>query len=77
MPSTEYLKEKIEEVRCRIDSWRKTRIRREQVPEAFVGSGPWGPFICAPQTLTISCQKIAGFLESRILESFGRTGISL
>ncbi len=35
MPDTESLKEKIEELRCQIDSWRKTRISRQNVPESF------------------------------------------
>lgn len=35
MPDTESLKEKIEELRCQIDSWRKTRISRQNVPEPF------------------------------------------
>jgi len=35
MPDTESLREKLEEVRCQIDSWRKTRISRQNVPEPF------------------------------------------
>ena len=35
MPDTENLKEKVEELRCQIDSWRKTRISRQNVPEPF------------------------------------------
>ena len=35
MPDAESLKEKIEELRCQIDSWRKTRISRQNVPEPF------------------------------------------
>ena len=35
MPDTESLREKIEELRCQIDSWRKTRISRQNVPEPF------------------------------------------
>src|SRR5467141_216141 len=35
MPDTESLKEKVEELRCQIDSWRKTRISRQNVPEPF------------------------------------------
>jgi len=35
MPDTESLKEKVEELRCQIDSWRKTRISRQNVPESF------------------------------------------
>jgi hypothetical protein len=35
MPDTERLREKLEEVRCQIDSWRKTRISRQNVPEPF------------------------------------------
>jgi hypothetical protein len=32
-PATESLKEKLHEVRCQIDSWRKTRISLQHVPE--------------------------------------------
>ena len=35
MPDTERLRENLEELRCRIDSWRKTRISRQNVPEPF------------------------------------------
>ena len=35
MPTTEGLKEKLEEVRCQIDSWRKTRISLQHVPQAI------------------------------------------
>ena len=35
MPDTESLKEKIEELRCQLDAWRKTRISRQNVPEHF------------------------------------------
>jgi len=35
MPDTESLKEKVEELRCQIDSWHKTRISRQNVPEPF------------------------------------------
>jgi hypothetical protein len=35
MSDTESLREKLEEVRCQIDSWRKTRISRQNVPEPF------------------------------------------
>ena len=33
MPTTEGLKEKLEAVRCQIDSWRKTRISLQHVPQ--------------------------------------------
>ncbi len=35
MSDTESLREKLEAVRCQLDSWRKTRISRQNVPEPF------------------------------------------
>jgi hypothetical protein len=35
MQNPEGLKEKVEEIRCQLDAWRKTRISRQNVPEPF------------------------------------------